>query len=159
MLAVLAAALVSLALGPAGIPPRRVFSLLLAWLAGRAGHGTEALIVLQLRLPRIILGGLVGAGLAAAGTAFQAILRNPLADPYVIGVSAGAGVGAALGITLGLGATPIGLGSIPLLAFLGAVLTVALVYTLARIGGRVSWPPSSSPAWRSAPSSPPASPC
>lgn len=138
VLAVLSAALVSLALGPAGIPPRRVFALLLSWLTGSAGHGTAALIVLQLRLPRIILGGLVGAGLAAAGTAFQAILRNPLADPYVIGVSAGAGFGAALGITLGLGDTPIGLGSIPLLAFLGAVVTVALVYALARIGGQVS---------------------
>lgn len=138
VLAVLAAALASLALGPAGIPPRRVFSLLLAWLTGRADRGAAALIVLQLRLPRIILGGLVGAGLAAAGTAFQAILRNPLADPYVIGVSAGAGFGAALGITLGLGSTTAGLGGLPLLAFLGAVLTVALVYALARIGGRVS---------------------
>ena len=137
VLAVLAAALASLALGPAGIPPRRVFALLLSWLTGRASHGTAALIVLQLRLPRIILGGLVGAGLAAAGTAFQAILRNPLADPYVIGVSAGAGFGAALGITLGLGATPVGLGSIPLLAFLGAVLTVALEIGRASCGERV----------------------
>ena len=99
--AVVGLGLASLALGSAGIPPRQVFTLLWSWLRGDTGRGTAALIVLQLRLPRIILGGLVGAGLATAGTAFQAILRNPLADPYVIGVSAGAGLGATLGIILG----------------------------------------------------------
>lgn len=132
------AALLSLALGPAGIPVRRIAGLLLSLLAGRPVQGATALIVLQLRLPRIILGGLVGAGLASAGTAFQAILGNPLADPYVIGVSAGAGLGATLGIVLGLDFSLLGLGGVPLLAFLGALLTVLLVYTLARVDGKVT---------------------
>lgn len=139
-LALAGAFLLGLALGPAGIPPRQVFGLVLAWLGGRAGQGTAASIVLQLRLPRVVLGALVGAGLAAAGTAFQAVLRNPLADPYMIGVSAGAGLGATLGIILGLDASLFGLGTIPLLAFLGALLTVMAVYALARIGGAVSIP-------------------
>ena len=137
-LAVAGAALASLALGPAGIPPGRVFGLLWAWLDGRAGQSTELTIITQLRLPRVILAGLVGASLAAAGTSFQAILRNPLADPYVIGVSAGAGFGAALGITLGLDWTLFGLGTVPLLAFAGAMATAILVYTLACINGTVT---------------------
>lgn len=137
-LATAGAALLSLALGPAGIPPRRVFALILAWLAGRAQRNAETLIVLELRLPRILLGGLVGGGLAGAGTAFQAILRNPLADPYVIGVSAGAGLGAALGIVLGLDLVLPGFGTVPALAFVGALATVTVVYALARTGRSVS---------------------
>ena len=137
-LALAGAAVFSLASGPVGIPPGRVLRLLCAWATGHKESGIDALIIVQIRLPRIILGGLVGAGLAAAGTAFQAILRNPLADPYVIGVSAGAGLGAAIGISLGLDLAFLGLSTIPLFAFIGALLTVALVYSLARINGRIS---------------------
>ncbi len=140
VLFLLAAALCSLALGPAGIPPGKVFALLWSWLGGHREASAAALIVLQLRLPRIILGAMVGAGLAAAGVSYQAILRNPLADPYVIGVSAGAGLGAALAITFRLGINFLGLSTIPLMAFLGAVLTVLAVYLLARIGGKVTMP-------------------
>ncbi|MGE5551206.1 MAG: FecCD family ABC transporter permease [Bacteroidota bacterium] len=136
--AVIGLGLVSLALGSAGIPPRQVFALLWSWLRGHPEQGAIGLIILQLRLPRIILGGLVGAGLATAGTAFQAILRNPLADPYVIGVSAGAGLGATLGIILGMNTYILGFSTVPALAFLGAVITVALVYGLARMGSGVS---------------------
>lgn len=129
-------ALLSLAWGPAGIPPRRVFSLLLAYLTGRPVSGAESVIILQLRLPRILLGALVGGGLAGAGSSFQAVFHNSLADPYIIGVSAGAGLGAALGMILG----PIvpGMSAVPFLAFLGAILTAILVYSLARIAGRIS---------------------
>jgi len=90
----------------------------------------------KLRLARAVLGLAVGASLASAGVVFQAMLRNPLADPYVLGVSSGAGLGAAVAIILHL--TALGPWTVPLLAFAGAALTVALVFNLARVGGRIS---------------------
>ncbi len=88
-------------------------------------------IVLNIRLPRIILAGLVGAALAVAGATYQGLFRNPLADPYLIGVAQGAGLGAILGFLL---PTVWQNFSIPLLAFVGAVLTVSVVYLVAKIG-------------------------
>jgi len=91
------------------------------------------LIVLDLRLPRILLGILVGAALSVAGASFQALLRNPLADPYVLGVSSGAALGSILALILAPGLaviTPIG-------AFLGAVATIAGVYFLGRREGQL----------------------
>ncbi len=93
-------------------------------------------IILHLRLPRVLLGAVVGALLAVAGTAFQGLLKNPLADPYIIGVSSGAAVGASIAIVLGLGAVAHGMG-VPLLAFATGLATVAFVYSLAQQGGRV----------------------
>lgn len=96
-------------------------------------------IIMQLRLPRIILGVLIGASLSVAGVTFQGILKNPLADPYTIGVSSGAAVGASLAMfiqnTYGISFSHIG--GIPLFAFVGGCLTLFLVYNLARIGGSV----------------------
>jgi len=89
--------------------------------------------ILYLRLSRVLLGLLAGAGLATAGVIFQGILRNPLAEPYVLGVSSGAGLGAVLAIFFGLG-----LEFMPLTAFLGAMLTMFLVLNLSQINGRVS---------------------
>ena len=98
------------------------------------------LIVVNIRLPRILLGILVGASLSVAGTSFQALLRNPLADPYVLGVSSGAALGAILALiaephltlspTLGALLTPLG-------AFLGAGLTITAVYFLGRRAGQI----------------------
>ena len=79
----------------------------------------EALILAELRLPRVIVAGLVGASLAASGAAYQAVFRNPLADPYLLGVSSGAGLGATLGIVAGGGVGPVG---IPLLALVVAAI-------------------------------------
>ncbi|MGE5553224.1 MAG: FecCD family ABC transporter permease [Betaproteobacteria bacterium] len=94
------------------------------------------LIVRDLRLPRLLLGLLVGGGLAVAGAVLQALFRNPLADPYVLGVSAGAALGATAGIVWQVPlALWTGLPPVPTLAFLGAFGATALVYTLAR-GGR-----------------------
>jgi len=93
-------------------------------------------IVWHLRLPRILLEILVGSALATAGVAFQALLRNPLADPYTIGVSSGASVGVGLVIVLGLNGAAAGY-AMPLAAFAGAAATLLCVYTLARVGGRV----------------------
>ena len=84
------------------------------------------LIVLEIRLPRILLAGLVGYALASGGVVFQALLRNPLADPFILGVSSGSAFGAILGISLGLG---FHLG-VPLLSFAGALATVLLLIVI-----------------------------
>jgi iron complex transport system permease protein len=98
------------------------------------------MIVVDIRLPRILLGIMVGASLSVAGTSFQALLRNPLADPYVLGVSSGASVGAILGLMLEnqLLLSPAFAGVItPFAAFLGAVATIAGVYFLGRRNGQI----------------------
>jgi iron complex transport system permease protein len=99
-----------------------------------------SLIVLNIRLPRILLGAIVGASLSVAGTSFQALLRNPLADPYVLGVSSGAALGAILALLIEphLALTP-ELASIftPLGGFIGATLAIAAVYFLGRRQGRI----------------------
>jgi cobalamin transport system permease protein len=98
------------------------------------------MIVLDIRLPRILLGIVVGASLAVAGTSFQALLRNPLADPYVLGVSSGAAVGAILALIAEnrLSLTPELAGLLtPMCAFLGAAVTIAAVYVLGRREGQI----------------------
>jgi iron complex transport system permease protein len=91
------------------------------------------LVVFGLRLPRIALGILVGAALSVAGAGFQALLRNPLADPYVLGVSSGAALGAILSLLI----APHTAGAIQLAAFVGAAATIAAVYFLGRRGGQL----------------------
>lgn len=94
-------------------------------------------ILLGLRLPRALLGAVAGAGLAMCGVAFQAVLRNPLAEPYVLGVSGGAAFGATMGIVLGLGGAAImGASLLPLMALVGGLGATVLVYTLAKSSGR-----------------------
>ena len=93
-------------------------------------------IILQVRLPRVIGGALVGAALASAGVLFQGLLRNPMADPYIIGTSAGAALGATIAMLIPLSTAFLGFGMVPILAFAGAVVTVFLVYYLARVGGK-----------------------
>lgn len=103
----------------------------MAALAGR-GSPLAAQIVRDLRLPRVLLVALVGAGLGTAGSALQGALRNPLAEPYLLGVSGGAAVGGVLAFALGLTA----IGVLPLAAFAGALGAVTLVVGLARVAGR-----------------------
>jgi iron complex transport system permease protein len=100
-------------------------------------EGLKASIILQIRLPRVALSGLVGASLAVAGATFQGIFRNPMADPFVIGVSSGASLGAVLAIVLGLQAGFLGLGAVPLMAFTGALGSILLVYSISRVQGRL----------------------
>ena len=88
-------------------------------------------IVLQIRLPRIILSFLVGMGLAAAGTVFQGVFRNPMADPYILGVSSGAALGVTLSVVAGLSALPGSVFSLPLSAFAGALGATMLVLAVA----------------------------
>lgn len=100
-------------------------------LIGR-GDPTAVAIIRDLRLPRALLGGLVGAGLGASGAALQGALRNPLAEPYLLGVSGGAAVGAVTAFALGIGSD----GVITLAAFLGGIAAVFVALAVARVGGR-----------------------
>jgi ABC-type Fe3+-siderophore transport system permease subunit len=93
-------------------------------------------IFFSIRLPRVAGAALVGAALATAGVLFQGLLRNPLADPYALGVSGGAALGGALGFLLTLSFSVLGFNPVPVLAFLGALAAMALVYGLAQSGGR-----------------------
>ncbi|MHC1578357.1 MAG: FecCD family ABC transporter permease [Dehalococcoidia bacterium] len=94
-------------------------------------------IILDIRLPRILLAGLVGAALAVAGATYQGLFRNPLADPYLLGVSSGAGLGATIAMLIPFGLSWMSFGAVPLFAFLGATGAVAVVYLLARVGKTV----------------------
>jgi iron complex transport system permease protein len=100
------------------------------WTAMESGE-PRAIILLHVRLPRVLLAFMVGACLAAVGVALQALLRNPLADPYVLGISSGAALGAALAMLLGVGATAMAVSSLPLFAFIGGLLSIAIVYRIA----------------------------
>ncbi len=95
---------------------------------------TTETIILEIRLPRVILAGLVGAALAIAGATYQGLFRNPLADPYLIGVAQGAALGAVIGFLLPFDWHGMGFGIIPMLAFAGALFSIAIVYGLARVG-------------------------
>ncbi|HYM60193.1 MAG TPA: iron ABC transporter permease [Thermoanaerobaculia bacterium] len=101
----------------------------LSWRAVLGGDPTARTILIDIRLPRVLLAALVGATLAVAGVTFQTLLRNPLADPFILGVSGGAACGAAVSTALGLARFP---GLVPLLAFAGALAATAGVFLLAR---------------------------
>jgi iron complex transport system permease protein len=97
----------------------------------------EEVIVMQIRLPRILSGALVGISLSTAGVVYQGIFKNPMADPYVIGASSGASLGAAIAIVLGLGFSVFGINTVPIFAFIGCLSSVLLVYSISRVGSRV----------------------
>jgi iron complex transport system permease protein len=105
----------------------------LAALSG-GGPDWQRTIVVELRLPRMLLGALVGGGLALAGATFQALLRNPLAEPYILGISGGASVGAVLVLALGLAGTASW--ALPMAALAGALLAIVLVFRVATASGR-----------------------
>lgn len=104
-------------------------------LADRAS--LDARILFDVRLGRVLLGALVGAALSPAGVAFQALLCNPLADPYVLGIAGGASVTGTLAIVLGAAASALGRWTLPVWAFAGAAATVALVFAFGRVRGRL----------------------
>ena len=129
----------SLGFGAAQVPLERVLAILGQHLFGMVPEtppsaGQDS-IVWQLRAPRVLLGALVGAGLALVGTALQAVTRNPLADPHLLGVSSGAAFGAVI-VVLYLGEFA-GLLSLPLAAFVGALASMLLVLAIASRGGRL----------------------
>jgi iron complex transport system permease protein len=128
--------------GQAPIAGGDVIKLLLKkmiFLKGETISENTGIIVFEIRLPRLILGIIVGAGLAVSGCILQGVLRNPLADPYVLGISSGASLGAAVAILLFSGRIPSQIITCPVIffSFIGSLLTIFLVYTLAKIGGRI----------------------
>jgi iron complex transport system permease protein len=133
VLGLLAAFVLALAVGPSGLGVREAATALLFPDAGDPGVD----IVRRIRLPRAVLASLVGASLATSGVIFQALLRNPLADPFVLGVSGGAALGGILALSLG---TAVGLGyaAVPPAAFAGCLVTTVLLYVIAGRGSRVS---------------------
>jgi iron complex transport system permease protein len=129
-----------LAVGPIGIGPASIAASALSHLpllhtGGRLGTIDEA-ILWQVRAPRVVLAALVGGMLASAGAAYQGVFRNPLADPYLLGVAAGAGLGATLAVAYGGASSSSDV--LPLAAFAGALVAVAGAYALARATGRVA---------------------
>ena len=135
---VLAVGLVSLSLGPVEIPVSHVAWIVLSAIGvdvpefGR----TEQLVIEQIRLPRIIVGAVVGMALGVAGATMQGLFRNPMADPGIIGVSAGGALGAVIAIATGLAG--LFFLALPAFAFLGAIGAAFLVYGIAVVGGHFS---------------------
>lgn len=135
---------IAVVVGAASIPARAVLCALLPPipLLGNIFTGVEATdvqrgIILYLRLPRVVQAGIVGASLAVAGAVFQGLFRNPMADPYVLGVSSGAALGAVIAMLTGGTIAFAGLSAVPLFAFIGGIATIALVYYLSRAGKSV----------------------
>lgn len=127
-------AVISLSIGPADVSFGETLKIFLAKLHFRDYKDINLLhenIILHIRFPRVILAIITGMALSVAGVVLQALLRNPLADPYILGVSSGAALGASLAIVLGL------ISLISLAGFLGAVLAMFLVYNLAKTGDQV----------------------
>ena len=137
----LAAALIlSVAAGAVTIPPGTLARVLLtSFPLGIVPDWPEAFttIVLQVRLPHTALITITGMALAGSGAAYQGVFRNPLADPYLIGVASGAGLGAVLALAMDWPRAWVGFYTVPIAAFLGAAITVAIVYLLARVGRSV----------------------
>jgi ABC-type Fe3+-siderophore transport system permease subunit len=141
-LALLLAVLAGVWVGALPLPPGAVVVTLLDRLLGPLGidlHGglddTQAAVLLQLRLPRVLLASLVGAGLAVSGAAYQGVFRNPLADPYLLGAAAGAGLGATLVIAYSPVQSVGPVGIVPLAAFAGALIGVGCALALGTAAG------------------------
>ena len=132
-LLLLLALLLSLAIGSVFIPSTDVWRA----LNGTTTNEIHRTILWNIRLPRTLLIALVGAALAGSGAAYQGLFRNPLADPFLIGVASGAGLGAILAMSINWPYTILGLLAVPLAAFITSLLTVYLVYNFAHIGGTV----------------------
>jgi len=132
--AVLAASIaLGISLGAGHVSPLRLVS------GGDGLDPVERAILLEVRLPRVLLAALLGGSLSLAGVVFQALLRNPLADPYVLGVSGGASIGGVLALVAGLGGGSVlaGLG-VPVFAFAGAMGALFLIERIATVGGRLT---------------------
>jgi len=129
----IAALIASIAIGSVFISPLDVSRA----LVGQASRETFTTIIWSIRLPRTILIALVGAALAGSGAAYQGLFRNPLADPYLIGVASGAGLGAVFAMSLNWPYSIFGLLAVPTLAFFASLLTVLIVFMFSRVGSDV----------------------
>jgi iron complex transport system permease protein len=140
-LAALASVVLAIGLGPVSIAPATALRVIghhtVSFPGNQDWPRTADAIIWEVRLPRVLLGAIVGAALGVIGAALQAIVRNPLAEPYILGVSSGASTGAAAAILFGVGAS-LGPESVSLMAFFGALGALALVLALARSTGAVT---------------------
>jgi len=131
--------IVGVAAGTVAVPLGDTIGILAHRLLGldvvRTWSDAEETIVMDLRLPRVLMAMTVGVGLAVSGATFQGLLRNPLADPYVLGTASGAALGAAIAVLLPVRVLVLEFGLLHLLAFIGALVAVFVVYNLSRIGG------------------------
>jgi len=128
------AVIVGVSVGPTALTPAAIADALIAklpWHPAVTVPAVDVAIVWQIRLPRVVLGALVGAMLSGGGAAYQGVFRNPLADPYLLGIAAGAGLAATIAVVAGAPST-----LIPPLAFIGGVAAVALTYVLGSGAGR-----------------------
>ncbi|MCK7612981.1 FecCD family ABC transporter permease [Roseibium sediminicola] len=149
MVVTLTVMLASLATGPIAVPVLDLLPHMAAYFLGDLDGAPEGIslrdwiVVMDIRLPRVVLGALVGAALAVSGAVMQGLFRNPLADPGIVGVSAGAGLGAALFIVLGNAVLApvmalLGIYAVPLAAFGGGLITTLLLYRIGTRGGITS---------------------
>ena len=142
LVALALAVVAGIALGTVAVSPADTLAILarqlLGWPVAETWPATAETIVMELRLPRVLTALCVGFGLAVAGTTFQGLLRNPLADPYVLGTASGAALGAAIAVVLPVQVAFLGLGLVNLLAFAGALLAVTIVLRLEGGGGRTT---------------------
>jgi len=130
----------SVGVGSVFIPPQTLIQLIALQISNQPVQSDLlpfSTILFELRIPRTILIVLTGAALAGSGASYQGLFRNPLADPYLIGVASGAGLGAILAMSIRWPYTMLGLLAVPLAAFISALLTVFLVYQIARVGKTV----------------------
>ncbi|MEK7809768.1 MAG: iron ABC transporter permease, partial [Chloroflexota bacterium] len=128
----------SVGLGAVYIAPLEVIRILLSRLPliqlTSDWQETSEIILFNIRLPRTLLIALTGAALGGSGASYQGLFRNPLADPYLIGIASGAGLGAVIAMSIEFPTTLLGLFTVPIAAFVGALITVAFVYNIARVG-------------------------
>lgn len=143
LVALLLTLVLAVGIGPVFVEPSKVLSIIGTHLhlpipgAPTNWSDAEEAIIWSVRIPRVLLGAGVGAGLALTGAALQAMVRNMLADPYILGISGGASTGAAAAILFGVGAA-LGSQALPIVAFLGALGASLLVFFIARSAGRIT---------------------
>jgi iron complex transport system permease protein len=130
--------LLGIALGSVQVPPGDTVAIVIDRVLGThlsSGDAAMSAIVWDLRVPRVLTALIVGTGLAVAGATFQGLLRNPLADPYVLGTASGAALGAAIAYLLPVRAVVLGFGLVHVLAFVGALTAITVVWKLSRVSG------------------------
>jgi iron complex transport system permease protein len=135
--------LVAITIGPADVTLDKTVRILVSkipligqYISTEDIKDSQQVIVLKIRLPRVVLAALVGVALATVGTTFQGLFKNPMADPYIIGISSGAALGATIAIVTGLSVI-VGYYAVSWMAFLGALLSTYIVYNIARVGNKV----------------------
>ncbi len=134
--ALLAAIVLATAIGSVSLPLGEVLRALASRLAGAAAGTSTDTIIWQIRVPRVLTAAVVGGALSTAGAVFQGLLRNPMADPYIIGTSGGAALGATIALMVPIQVSLFGFTFVSIAAFAGALGAVLLVYNVARVGPR-----------------------